>query len=252
MKKSIKAITAALSAAVLCALPIANAFTASAFNPTNKRYKITYMSTKLNCGYQNVNLRANKASGMNFSTLSLGRINGGRLGGGGYVNNDPNKRYNLWYTSNNNGLNEIGIVANWFITTTNSNRNIDNISGSTGCTYLKAIKVRMGDLTGAVTGEEDGLDVSDAVALSKLAHDSYYNGVITHDINAYLHSMNYDDLDQGLINMMLAGDINGDYLLTENEVIILQRHYNSFNGYTNLGTFYSMSDAQLGTYIANH
>ncbi len=248
MKKSIKAITAAISAAVLCAIPVANSFTANAA-ATKKTYKITYLSTKTNNGYTSVKLNAYKASTMNFSTQSLGFVNNGRLMGGAY---NGNNAYVYWCSTVNNGLGEVGVLADWYINTTNSNAKLYQITPSyNAMTGVTAYKVRLGDLTGAKTQTEDDVDVADAVLYARLLNKNYIDAP-TNNIKQYIFSKSFYQLDLQVLRMMLAADINGDYKLTENERTVILRHIAKFDAYADLEHFLGWSDAQLGSYNAAH
>jgi len=251
MKKTFKAITAALSAAVLCALPIANSMSANAANRfiDKKTYRLSYISTRTNLHYTDVKLNAYKASGMNFSAQSLGFVNNGRLMGGSY---NGNSAYTYWCSTVPNGLGEVGILADWYINTTNMNRTISNVSGTTNRSSIDVYRVRVGDLTGAANNSEDDINVQDAVALSKLANNTYYSGVVTNDIKYYIRSRSYSNLNKSLLRMMLAADINGDDKISECENVILQRHYIGINGYDDLEYFFSWSISDMISYNASH
>lgn len=248
MKKSIKAIAAALSAAVLCALPVANSMSADAAYITKKSFRITYVSTRTNLHYTGIRLNANKASGMNFSTQSLGFVNNGRLMGGSVSGNSA---YTNWCSTVPNGLGEVGILADWYINTTNMNRTVANISGSTNKSYIDVFKVRLGDLTGARNNTEDGIDVSDAIAVYNLI-DHYYVNAPTENIKSYMLSSSYNSLDKGILRMMLAADINGDDKVSECEATIILRHAVGINGYDDLEHFLSWSVANMEAYNASH
>ena len=233
MNKTIKKIAAVLSAAVLCAVPMANSITANAA-ALKKTYKVTYMSTRTNNGYTSVRLNAYKDSTINFSTQSLGFVNNGRLMGGAY---NGNNAYVYWCSTVNNGLGEVGILADWYFNSTNSNANVNKITpGTNAITGVTTYKMRMGDLTGAKTEEEDGVNVSDAVLYARLLNKDYINAP-TDDIHDYIFSKSYSQLDKKVLRMMLAADINGDLKLTENERIVILRHIALFDAYSDLEQF---------------
>jgi len=246
MKKSIKAITAALSAAVLCALPVANSLTADAAAKTIT-YKQTYVTTRTNLGIPGARLFIRKGPKFRYSDLSLGNISNTYLGGGSWADSTTTESvgYNDIYARYSNGINEIGILATWTFNTTYTGNGFAGMHAGSDRDGVMAFESCLGDISGSMSNNYDGITSADVSKIRKLANNTFRSGKTTNNIQTYMLSAYFYSLDFDLLSGMLAADINGDKLITNTDADAVQCYVNNKAGARDLSSFNSLPESQF-------
>lgn len=250
MKKSIKAIAAALSAVVMCALPAASSLNADAAART-LTYKQTYVTTTTNLGYSGVRLYVRKGPQIRYGCLSLGNINNTRLGGGSWSDSTTTESvgYNDIYATNSNGINEIGILADWQFSTTFTGNGFAGMHADGDKNGVMAFESCLGDISGSINNVYDGVTLADARKIRKMADNKFRSGVTTNNITSYMLSGYFYSLDFDLFAGMLAADINGDRRITYTDADAVECYVNNKAGARDLSTFNGMDENTFRTRI---
>lgn len=240
MKNTIKKITAAISAAVMCALPMAESLTANAAQQYTT-YRNTYFIK-----YENANIKeANLALSTKKGLIKVNRraVNDTGYLGTPHGNGGPNfDAINIsWIrypgTYNIPAFKDKGILFNDTTKTTyggNFEQYISNgcklnltatdINGDSANERVGYFSVNVGDVTGAWNSTSftdfaaDGITNKDSNEVSKLINAGYTN------IFAYSKKVNYSSANNESVKRlraMIAGDINNDGKLTENDATVI-------------------------------
>lgn len=254
MKKTIKSITAALSAAVMCALPMAGSISANA-GEQYTTYRTTYFVKYDNANVKNTSITVTTKKGL----TKLGRKNFNNSGDFGAIHGSGGQTYDHvntnWDRKKFSGDNYVkkGILYNetsktiyggnfekYLVSKTALNIAAADVNGGSAAERVGYFAVNVGDVTGAWNStsftdfKADGITGMDSVEISRLINAGYT------DIAAYSKRVDYTSENNESVRRlraMIAGDINNDGKLTENDATVILywvvgkvKDFSAFNG----------------------
>ena len=240
MKNTIKRITAAVSAAVMCALPMAGNLSANAAQQYTT-FRNTYFIKYENANIKEANLALSTKKGL--TKVARTEVNDTGYLGTPHGNGGPNfDAINIsWIrypgTYNISAFNDKGILFNDTTKTTyggNFEQYISNkstlkltatdINGGRADERVGYFSVNVGDVTGAWNStsftdfKADGITNKDANEVSKLIKNGYTN-IFAYSKRVDYSSANNESLKR--LRAMIAADINNDGKLTENDATVI-------------------------------
>lgn len=280
MKKSIKAITAALSAAVLAALPMSSALTANAYSGTHMDRTYVFSTVARPSYTEEIQCqigRKGALSGFSYDLGTMGGSFGEAHGNGGQtftVTNVP-------FIPGSNGLKR-GIMMNFTNSTTNNSlpENLLNSmrmyrftsTGTENVANTDSITVRCGDISGYLNNSAslvyDGITSGDAGKVAYLIN-ALGRKHTESGFNAYAKCINLQDdyfgkytwsyvtgnsqkrIDGTFYRMkkitmaLLAADINGDGWVTPADSTAIMRVIANPDAYPDFLEFNQMPDEDL-------
>ena len=265
MKKTLKKMAVAISAAVMCALPMANAFSASAAEE-NRTFRVNYFVKWDHSDVKTTSITRTTKKGLTYVTRNrmsnVGDFDGKPNGSGGQTYNSENVN---WKKSTNTEMNRCliynetykttygDIFEHYLVSDTALKIEAKTVNGGRANERITYEAVVVGDVTGGYNTKQfknfnyDGITKADyekAEALIKAGKK---------DIKTYAQSVNFDDpSSESLRNLraMLAADVNNDGNLSTSDVQAIRGYVNK--KINDLSVYAGMSDPDFSKLVKNY
>lgn len=266
MKKSIKKITAALSAAVMCALPMANAFSANAAED-NRTFRVGYFVKDNHSYIKTTSITRTTKKGLTFvarDRVSItGDFDGKPNGSGGQTYNSENvnwKKNTTYYMNQVLLYNETykttygDIFEHYLVSDTALKLEAKTNTGASENERITYLAVVVGDVTGALktnqakTFNYDGITDDDINKLSSWLEHGNIN-IDNFIENNYILFDSPSSQNVKTLRAYMAADVNNSGWITSEDLDLIRAYAKGKIG--DLSAYNKMDDYKIRNIIKN-